>query len=198
EKWLVGGRAWQSRVAVQSKIRWSPWAQPVSFRRAAAQALKVAAEPAIVVTGHLSLVNEPKRDGTINAGARANHAGFWRQMMELTKGEERPIFRRQGPHLSYDQAVGKECDLVDWIGNRWGDFFAGLGRDDVFLPESFVRDCKMKSGNSVDAITILGKLAQRRAEWAQKLERNGSTKAGPAKIPAANIEYHELWHNPDP
>eukprot|EP00959_Pyramimonas_sp_CCMP1952_P452725 9467068-Pyramimonas_sp.AAC.1 len=90
--------------------------------------------------------------------------------MELTESEKRPTFRWPGSYLSHGQAVGKECDLFDWIENQWADFFAGLGRDDVSPSESPVRGCQLKFDSSVDAITALGQLAQRHAEWALKLK----------------------------
>ncbi|CAK0903428.1 unnamed protein product, partial [Prorocentrum cordatum] len=90
------------------------------------------------------------------------HSSLERKMVELTKGERFHTFLWQESYLSYDQAVEKGCDLIDWIGNRWADFFTG------------------------------------HAEWAQKLDKSDTAKVVTANVPAANIEYHDFWHDPAP
>eukprot|EP00959_Pyramimonas_sp_CCMP1952_P010004 208619-Pyramimonas_sp.AAC.1 len=60
----------------------------------------------------------------------------------------------------------------------------------------FVRDCKLKFDSAVDAIAMLGQLAQRRAERAQQFQKCETTKIVSAKVPATNIEYHDFWHDP--
>ena len=75
----------------------------------------------------------------------------------------------------------------------------GLGRDDVKTADSFVRACQLRFESAVGAIAMLGQLAQRHAEWAQKLEKVEVTK--PYNVPAAeaaSIDYHDFWRNPDP
>ncbi|CAK0825506.1 unnamed protein product, partial [Prorocentrum cordatum] len=95
-------------------------------------------------------------------------------------------------------AVGKGCNLFDWIDNQWADFFAGLGRDEVALSDTFARDCKFKFASAVDVIAMLGQLAQRHVEWAQKLVKSEVPKVATAKVPVAAIEYHDVWHDPAP
>ncbi|CAK0903333.1 unnamed protein product [Prorocentrum cordatum] len=90
-------------------------------------------------------------------------------MKQLSAGC-RPQFIWQGSNLTVGEAVDGGCDLFRWLGNQWADVFAGLGRDDVTLAESFVKDCQLKFECAVDAIQMLGQLVQRDAQWASKLE----------------------------
>ena len=125
--------------------------------------LRQGGEVELVVSDLQSLVREGNEWSAEAESARGRHAGLWRKIRGAVanSGRAPPRFRWVPAHKTLQEALEGGLSPLDWLGNCWADFFAGLGAASGKIADSHVELMKDRMQGAVAAARYVGWAAAR-------------------------------------
>ena len=112
----------------------------------------------VLISDHLSFVQEGQRWGPSDASSSARHAALWRALRATVakQGRRPPSFGWIPSHKAVDQAFELGFDIQDWVGNCWADLFASVALDLASPARGLARSIKFRMEEACQNARFLG------------------------------------------
>ena len=162
---------------------------PRAARYAGYQAILASPDVNIIVSDHLSVVQEGASLCEREAAATARHAEIWRAIRATVAQHARspPQLVWTPSHKTPEEVISRGVGARSWVGNAWADFFATVALHEVTLSPNFGKSLQGRIAEAVGRASFVawaGRKVLSSGKWSATDEEPRAPKPPPEASPS--------------